>query len=38
MQLCFFPGCNTPAIRPDVERAIRASLPVLGIELVDADN
>jgi heterodisulfide reductase subunit B len=38
MQLCFFPGCNTPAIRPDVERAIRASLPVLGIDLVDADN
>ena len=38
MQFCFFPGCNTPAIRPDVERAIRASLPVLGIEVVDADN
>lgn len=38
MQLCFFPGCNTPAIRPDVERAIRASMPLLGIELVDADN
>lgn len=38
MQLCFFPGCNTPAIRPDVERAIRASMPVLGIDLVDADN
>jgi heterodisulfide reductase subunit B len=38
MQLCFFPGCNTPAIRPDVERAIRASMSVLGIDLVDADN
>jgi heterodisulfide reductase subunit B len=38
MQLCFFPGCNTPAIRPDVERAIRASMPVLGIDIVDADN
>jgi heterodisulfide reductase subunit B2 len=38
MQLCFFPGCNTPAIRPDVERAIRASMPILGIDLVDADN
>jgi len=38
MQLCLFLGCNTPAIRPDVERAIRASMPVLGIELVDADN
>lgn len=38
MQLCFFPGCNIPAVRPDVERAIRASLSVLDIELVDADN
>lgn len=38
MQLCFFPGCNTPAIRPDVERAIRASMSVLGVDLVDADN
>ncbi len=38
MKLCFFPGCNTPAIRPDVERAIRASMPVLGIDIVDADN
>ncbi|MEW6657985.1 MAG: CoB--CoM heterodisulfide reductase iron-sulfur subunit B family protein [Thermodesulfobacteriota bacterium] len=38
MQLCLFLGCNTPAIRPDVERAIRASMPVLGIDLVDADN
>jgi len=31
MQLCLFLGCNTPAIRPDVERAIRASMPVLGL-------
>ena len=38
MQLCFFPGCNIPAVRPDVERAIRASMDVLGIDLVDADN
>jgi heterodisulfide reductase subunit B len=38
MELCLFLGCNTPAIRPDVERAIRASMPVLGIDLVDADN
>jgi heterodisulfide reductase subunit B2 len=38
MQLCLFLGCNTPAIRPDVERAIRASMSVLGIDLVDADN
>lgn len=38
MQLCLFLGCNTPAIRPDVERAIRVSMPALGIDLVDADN
>ena len=38
MELCLFLGCNTPAIRPDVERAIRASMPVLGVDLVDADN
>ena len=38
MEFCLFLGCNTPAIRPDVERAIRASMPVLGIDLVDADN
>ncbi len=38
MELCLFLGCNTPAIRPDVERAIRATMPVLGIDLVDADN
>ncbi len=38
MQLCLFLGCNTPAIRPDVERAIRASMSVLGVDLVDADN
>ena len=38
MELCLFLGCNTPAIRPDVERAIRASMPALGIDLVDADN
>jgi heterodisulfide reductase subunit B2 len=38
MQLCLFLGCNTPAIRPDVERAIRLSMPVLGIDLVDANN
>ncbi len=38
MELCLFLGCNTPAIRPDVERAIRATMPVLGIDLVDSDN
>ncbi len=38
MELCLFLGCNTPAVRPDVERAIRCSMPMLGIDLVDADN
>lgn len=38
MELCLFLGCNTPAIRPDVERAIRVSMPALGVDLVDADN
>jgi heterodisulfide reductase subunit B len=30
-----FLGCNMPAIRPDVERAIRLTMPKLGVELVD---
>jgi len=30
-----FLGCNMPAIRPDVERAIRLTMPRLGVELVD---
>ncbi|MEA2059882.1 MAG: CoB--CoM heterodisulfide reductase iron-sulfur subunit B family protein [Thermodesulfobacteriota bacterium] len=38
MELCFFLGCNTPAIRPDVERAIRATMPELGVDLVDAEG
>ncbi|HKK89891.1 MAG TPA: CoB--CoM heterodisulfide reductase iron-sulfur subunit B family protein [Desulfobacteraceae bacterium] len=38
MELCLFLGCNTPAIRPDVERAIRASMPELGVDLVDAEG
>jgi len=38
MELCLFLGCNTPVIRPDVERAIRVSLPAFDIDLVDADN
>jgi heterodisulfide reductase subunit B len=38
VEFCLFLGCNTPAIRPDVERAIRASMPLLGVDLVDADN
>ncbi|XCN72515.1 MAG: CoB--CoM heterodisulfide reductase iron-sulfur subunit B family protein [Candidatus Electrothrix aestuarii] len=35
MDLCFFPGCNMPAIRPDVENAIRLTMPALGVNLVD---
>ncbi|RLI83768.1 heterodisulfide reductase [Archaeoglobales archaeon] len=31
----FFLGCNIPAIRPDVEQAIRKTMPKLGVELVD---
>lgn len=38
MELCLFLGCNTPAVRPDVEKAIRCSMPALGVDLVDADN
>jgi heterodisulfide reductase subunit B len=38
MEFCLFLGCNTPAIRPDVEKAIRASMDELGVDLVDADN
>jgi len=30
-----FLGCNTPALRPDVEHAIRKSMPELGVDLVD---
>lgn len=38
MALCLFPGCNMPAIRPDVERAIRATMPEFGIDLVDMEG
>jgi heterodisulfide reductase subunit B len=31
----FFLGCNMPAIRPDVERSIRLTLPALGVDLED---
>lgn len=33
-----FLGCNVPAIRPDVERAMRLAIPALGIELVDLEG
>jgi heterodisulfide reductase subunit B len=35
MELCLFLGCNMPAIRPDVESAIRLTMPELGVDLVD---
>lgn len=35
MEYGLFLGCNVPAVRPDVERAIRLSMPRLGAELVD---
>ena len=34
----FFPGCNIPAIRPDVERAIRLTMPGLGVELEELEG
>lgn len=33
-----FLGCNMPAIRPDVERAIRLTMPKLGVELTDLEG
>ena len=38
MKYAFFPGCNTPAIRPDVEQAVKLSMPRLGVELVDMEG
>ncbi|MDY6854295.1 MAG: CoB--CoM heterodisulfide reductase iron-sulfur subunit B family protein [Thermodesulfobacteriota bacterium] len=38
MKFGLFLGCNTPAIRPDVERAIRLTMPKLGVELVDLEG
>ncbi len=38
MKYGLFLGCNMPAIRPDVERALRLSLPGLGLELVDMEG
>jgi heterodisulfide reductase subunit B2 len=35
MKYGLFPGCNMPVIRPDVERAIRLTMPPLGVDLVD---
>jgi heterodisulfide reductase subunit B len=33
-----FLGCNMPALRPDIEQAIRLSLPDVGVEVVDMDG
>ena len=33
-----FLGCNMPAIRPDVEKAIRLTMPALGVELQEMDG
>jgi heterodisulfide reductase subunit B len=38
MRFGLFPGCNMPAIRPDVERAIRLTMPRLDVELVDLEG
>jgi heterodisulfide reductase subunit B len=38
MRFGLFPGCNMPAIRPDVEKAIRVSMAELGVELVDLEG
>ena len=38
MRYGFFLGCNMPAHRPDVEKAIRMSMPTLGVELVDMEG
>lgn len=35
MKYGFFPGCNMPVVRPDVERAIRLTMPPLGVDLLD---
>lgn len=38
MKYGFFPGCNMPAIRPDVEHSIRLTMPRLGVELQDLEG
>jgi heterodisulfide reductase subunit B len=38
MKYGLFMGCNTPAHRPDVEQAIRSSMPKLGVDLVDLEG
>ena len=38
MKTGLFLGCNMPALRPDIERSIRLSLPTVGVEVVDLDG
>jgi heterodisulfide reductase subunit B len=38
MRYGLFLGCNMPAHRPDVEKAIRMSMPALGVEMVDLEG
>jgi heterodisulfide reductase subunit B len=38
MEYGLFLGCNMPAHRPDVEKAIRMSMPALGVEMVDLEG
>lgn len=38
MKYGLFLGCNVPAVRPDVEKAIRLTMPALGTELVDLEG
>jgi heterodisulfide reductase subunit B len=38
MEYGLFLGCNMPAHRPDVEKAIRLSMPELGVEMVDLEG
>ncbi len=38
MKIGLFLGCNMPALRPDVEKAIRASLSTLGVEIVELEG
>ena len=38
MRYGFFLGCNMPALRPDVERAIRLTMPRLGVDLEDLEG
>lgn len=38
MRYGLFVGCNMPAHRPDVEKAIRVSMDTLGVEMVDLEG